>query len=244
MRDRAKKGDLQGLSLKQLRRRRWLQSRGRWIAGGVVVVVVVLVAVWLVYFSPVFAVKHLKVEGASGAQRAQVEKTAQAPFDSALIDVDTNAIRRRVQHLAWVKEVSVARSWPQTITVTVVARTPVAAVQSGSTLRNIDATGVLFGSLAKQPNGVPLITLSGNVDSSGLLAAATVAGSLPRGILKRVSAIAVRTMDDIRLNLADGSTVLWGSADDSATKSQVATALLKLHSSVIDVSVPSHPTTS
>jgi hypothetical protein len=66
---------------------------------------------------------------------------------------------------------------------------------------------------------------------------------LPPGILKEVTSITVRTMDDIRLNLTQGRRIRWGNASHSDVKAQVATALLRLHRRVIDVSVPSNPAT-
>ena len=49
--------------------------------------------------------------------------------------------------------------------------------------------------------------------------------------------------DRIRLELAGGRTVMWGSAEDSAEKAEVLAVLLGRDARQIDVSVPGRPTT-
>lgn len=237
------KKSAQGLTLGQLRRRRWVQSRGRTVvlvAGGAVVVAL---AIWLLYFSSLFAVHHVSVSGERSMSAADIEAAAKVPFDKPLIEADLGQIRKRVEAVPGIESASVSRSWPQTISITVTERVPIAVVSTAGGLRNIDASGVVFGRMSRRPAGLPLIRLSGNVDRSALRGAAAVAASLPPSILKQVTSITVRTMDDIRLNLTGGRRVRWGNANDSTTKAEVATALLRLHKRIIDVSVPSNPTT-
>lgn len=237
------KRPVQGLTLGQLRRRRWFKSRGRALTLGVSGLVVVALAIYLLYFSSLFAVHHVSISGEQAIAASEIETAAKVPFDTPLIDADLGQIQRRIQALPGVESASVSRSWPQTITITVTERVPVAVVSTASGLRDIDANGVMWGHLRTRPAGVPLINLTGRVDNSALRGAVTVAASLPPAILKQVTSITVRTMDDIRLNLTQGRRVRWGNATDSATKAEVATALLNRHRRIIDVSVPSNPTT-
>lgn len=240
---RGVKKSAQGLTLSQLRRRRWVKSRGRAAAilgGGVVVIAL---AVWLLYFSSWFAVHHVTVSGEQSMSASEIEAAAKVQFDTPLIDANLDQIRQRVQAVPGVESASVSRSWPQTISITIVERVPVAVVSALGGFRNIDATGVMFGRMGRRPAGLPLIQLSGSVDNSALRGVAQVAASLPSSILRQVTSISVRTMDDIRLNLTGGRRVRWGNAGDSDTKAQVATDLLRLGKRIIDVSVPSNPTT-
>ena len=240
---RGMKKPAQGLTLGQLRRRRWFQSRGRTAVLAISAVVVVALAVWLLYFSSLLAVHGVSVSGERTLSATEIETAAKVPFGTPLIEANLDQIRRRVQAIPGVEAATVSRSWPQTISISVTERVPVAVVSTSGALRNIDATGVVFGRLGRRPAGLPLIQLSGSVDDSALRGAATVAASLPSSILRQVRSISVRTMDDIRLNLTQGRQVRWGSASDSGTKAEVATALLRLHKRIIDVSVPSNPTT-
>ena len=203
----------------------------------------VALLVWLFYFSSILAVHSVSVSGEQVMTAAQIEAVAKVPFGTPLIDADLGTIQKRVQALPGIRSVQVSRSWPQTIAIEVTERVPVAVVSTPSGLHEIDSSGVLFGDLRARPSGLPLIRLTGSVDEHALRGAATVAGSLPTSILRQVTAITVRTMDDIRLNLTQGRSVRWGSAADSGVKAQVVTALLRLHKRAIDVSVPSNPTT-
>jgi cell division protein FtsQ len=240
---RGVKKSAQGLTLGQLRRRRWLQSRGRTAVVAVAAVVVVALTIWLLYFSSLLAVHHVSVSGEQMMTASEIETAAKAPFGTPLIDANLDQIRQRIQAMPGIQSATVSRSWPQTISITVIERVPVAVVSTPGGLRDIDASGVLFGRLDHRPAGLPLIQLSGSVDNSALRGAATVAASLPSSILKQVTSITVRTMDDIRLNLTQGRRVRWGNATDSVTKAEVATELLNLRKRIIDVSVPSNPTT-
>ena len=237
------KRSAQGLTLGQLRRRRWVRSRRRAVIFGGGGAVAIAVLVWLFFFSSLLAVHSVSVSGQQAMTAAEIEAAAKVPFGTPLLRADLGAIRRRVQALAGIESATVSRSWPQTIDITVTERVPVAVVATSSGLHDIDATGVLFGHLRHRPVGLPLIRLSGSVDAHALRGAATVAASLPHSILRQVTSITVRSMDDIRLNLTQGRSVRWGSANNSVIKAQVATALLRLHKSRIDVSVPSNPTT-
>lgn len=244
--DQGEKSRIQGLTLEQLRRRRWMRARGPWVAGIAIVVVVGIVAIWLLLFSSVFAVKHVTVTGTAActdAELASIQRTTDAAIGSHLINANLGKIRSQIDALSCVASVTVGRSWPQTLTVDVTTRTAVAVVQTPTGLRSIDANGVIFGRRIGQRQGLPLITLSGQVDSSALRGAAIAAGSLPPTFLKQVTSITVRTMDDIRLNLTRGRQVFWGSSSDSSLKAEVAVALLRHHNTIVDVSVPDRPTT-
>lgn len=241
---REKPNPIRGLTLEQLRRRRWLKSRGPWVGGIVGALVLGAIAIWLLYFSSAFAVKHVVVDGVSGGSIALVENAADAPMNSPLIDANLAQIRKRVEALAWVESATVARSWPQTVKIDVVPRTPVAMVKRDCAApMNIDASGALFVNQSVQRRGVPSITVPCNVDSSTLKAAAEAAGALPPAILKQVTVITVKTMDSITLDMTRGRQVFWGDASNSAEKSQVAVTLLRKGFHVINVSIPSIPTT-
>jgi cell division protein FtsQ len=57
-----------------------------------------------------------------------------------------------------------------------------------------------------------------------------------------VSRLAAPSRDGIVLRLTDGTRVIWGSAEDSALKSQVLDRMLPLGGSEINVSAPAFPT--
>lgn len=226
-------------------RRRWGQRLRRvrpFLYAGLVVAVVGG-AGWLMFFSSVVTVSEVSVSGNETLSATRVEAVAKAPMGRPLARVDLGAIRARVETIPAVKSVSVSRSWPHTVAITVTERTPVAAVDRGAGLQAVDEDGVLFGSYPRLLADLPRVQTAPDVKSEALAEAARVVTSLRSDIQARVERVEVETIDRIRLRLAGGRTVMWGSAEDSAEKAAVLAVLLEQEAQEIDVSVPGRPTT-
>ncbi len=233
------------LARKRFARRQW--SR-RWLAWRPLVaagVVLALVAgtVWTVFFSSVLAVSGVQVEGAGVLSAAAVRRAAAVPLGTPLATADLGGVSRRVRALAAVRSVDVSRAWPDQVRVDVTERRAVAVVRphGQSRLRGMDASGVLFRSYVQRPADLPLIRMGTRTRADALAESAVVAGSLPPALAARVSYVQVRTVDTISLELRDGRTVRWGSADDSADKARVLAVLLRQRAGFYDVSVPGQP---
>lgn len=226
-------------------RRRWggRLRRLRPFLYAALVLALVGTAVWLVFFSSVLTVRDVAVRGNETISSVRIEAVAKAPQDRPLARVDLAAIQARVETLPVVRSASVSRSWPHTIAITIVERTPVAVVDRGAGLQAVDAGGVLFGHYATRPDDLPLVRTAADVKSDALAEAARVVTSLRSDIAARVDRVEVETIDRIHLRLADGRTVMWGSAEDSAEKAAVLAVLLEQKADQIDVSVPGRPTT-
>jgi cell division protein FtsQ len=226
-------------------RRRWLQRlrRFRPLLYAVLVLLVVGGGTWLVFFSSVVTVRDVSVRGNQTMSSIRVEAVARAPMGTQLARVDLAAIQARVEALPAVKSVSVSRSWPHTIAISITERTPVAVVDRGAGLQAVDEEGVLFGSYAHQPDDLPLIATAPDVKAEALAEAARVVTSLRSDIAGRVDRVDVQSVDRIKLVLNGGRTVMWGSAEESAQKAAVLAVLLEQPGSEIDVSVPGRPTT-
>jgi len=207
------------------------------------VLAVVGAGTWLVFFSSVVTVRDVSVRGNQTISAVRVRQVAKAPMGRQLARVDLGAIQARVETIPAVKSVSVSRSWPHTVAITVTERTPVAVVDRGAGLQAVDEDGVLFGSYPRKPDDLPLVQTAPDVKSEALAEAAHVVGSLRPDIAAKVDRIEVETVDRIRLHLAGGRTVMWGSAEDSAQKAAVLAVLLEQSAQEIDVSVPGRPTT-
>jgi cell division protein FtsQ len=228
-------------------RRRLRVRLRRWRPLIVVALVVVLVvlAAYLLYFSSALAVSAVKVTGNSTVSASRIERIAQVPHGQQLVRVDLAAIQARVESIPAVKSAAVSRSWPHTIAITVTEREPVAVVERGTTFQSLDENGILFGRYAKAPPTLPLVKSPPNVTASALSEAAKVVAVLRPDIAARVDYVRVDTVDEISLEMADGLTVAWGSAEDSENKAEVLAVLLKKKDlKQIDVSVPGRPTTT
>jgi cell division protein FtsQ len=233
------------LAARDFARRRWLQRlrRFRPLLYAVLLLLLVGGGTWLVFFSSVVTVRDVSVEGNRTMSSVRVEAVAKAPMGEQLARVDLAAIKARVESMPAVKSVSVSRSWPHTIAISLTERTPVAVVDRGAELQAVDDDGVLFGSYAHQPADLPLITTAPDVKAEALAEAARVVTSLRADIAAEVEKVDVESVDRIRLHLSGGRTVMWGSAEESAQKADVLAVLLGQPGSEIDVSVPGRPTT-
>ena len=91
----------------------------------------------------------------------QVEQAAAVRMREPLARVDLDAVRARVQALSAVEKAVVSRSWPATLMVEVVERTPVAAVAASKRFTLIDGEGrgVPDGD-ERKPAGLPLAELA------------------------------------------------------------------------------------
>ncbi|MCW2785728.1 MAG: cell division protein FtsQ [Marmoricola sp.] len=227
------------------RRRRMLARLRRFRPLLYVVGVVLLVALgaWAIYFSSWVTVHGVDVTGTKALSSARVTRVADVPTGRPLARVDLAAIQARVEAIPAVRSAAVSRSWPHTIHIAITERTPVAVVSRGAGLQAVDEDGVLFGSYARAPANLPLVRTAPDVKADALAEAARVVTSLRADIVARVAHVDVVSVDAITLDLRDGTTVLWGSADQSAQKAEVLAILLRKHPQHIDVSVPGRPTT-
>ena len=234
------------IARKRFARRQWTR---RWLAWRRLLVAVLLGAlaagsVWLVFFSSVLAVAGVQVAGTDVVPPADVRRAAQVPTGAPLASVDLDAISARVEDLVAVQSADVSRSWPDRVRIEVTEREAVAVVepeQQGGRLRGADADGLVFRTFATRPPGLPVIRTGERTGADALAEAATVAGSLPSGLAAKVAYVEVDTVDTITLELRNGRSVRWGSADESAAKSRVLTVLLKQKAAYYDVSVPGQP---
>lgn len=230
-------------SRREFSRRQW--SR-RWLVWRRILVALLLAgavgtAAWLVFFSSVLAASVVEVEGERSLSAQRIADVAEVPLGEPLARVDLDAVDARVEQLAPVKAVEVRRAWPDTVLLSVVERTAVATVESGGRHLLIDAEGVQFREVSGPRRGLPTIEAG---RERAAAEAAEVVAALPRTLARRVERVDATTMDSIRLQLAGGREVVWGSAEQSALKAEVLAALVQRKGAVLDVSVPSAPTVS
>jgi cell division protein FtsQ len=230
------------IARKQFARRQWSRRWRSWRGAALLVVLLGLAGglAWLFYVSSVLAVSGVTVEG-GGPHTSDVRRVARVPYGTPLARVDLDAIAHRVRSLVVVEHVDVSRSWPDRVRIDVTQRTPVAVVAHGHGFTALDEHGVLFRHYRTRPAELPVVHLAAGTRSDAVTEAARVAAALPASIAARVDYVEVHTVDEITLHLHSGRTVLWGSADGSAAKAKVVTALLKHRATFYDVSSPGQP---
>lgn len=212
-------------------------------------------SVWVAYDSPLLRLSSVSVKGTSRLVPADVIAAAGVRTGGSLLSIDTDLVRRRVERLAAVAAVQVARAWPHGIVVTVSERVPVAAVATGAgtdaTVTLLDAQGVAFAAAADSPPGqsssalldLRVVPPTLGASSPASSAALRVWSALPPATRQQVRWMSADSADDVTLRLTHlpgnrEATVVWGSAQDCPAKLAVLGALMRRPASTYDVSTP------
>jgi cell division protein FtsQ len=226
------------------RRRRW-----RRIAIAVLALVVTVALVWMIWFSNVLAVRDVEVAGRTTLKESQVLRAADVPMGRPLARVDTAAVEGRVASLERVDSVEVSRSWPRTLSITIVERKAVVWASIGGVIRGIDRNGIAFRSYSSAPESLleAKMSIADREDlletSESVAAVVELIDDKDPALRKQLQSITAGSKDSIELELAEGRTVVWGSSDDGARKLEVLDSLLGIKAARYDVSAPDQPTT-
>ncbi len=195
-----------------------------WIVGALVALGVVGGSVGAAY-SPLFAVQTISVEGTSALKAGDVQKALAGQLGRPLALVDASAVKAALIGFPLIETYQLEAHPPHELVVRIVERTPVGVVESEHGFTVVDAAGVPLSTTAERPGGYALIDLKGGTDASSFRGVGIVLRTLPAALRGQVDSVTAPTPDDIVLRLAGGTTIVWGSADQSALK---ADALQKL----------------
>ena len=214
-------------------------SRKRAAVAVALVIVLAGVAVWVVGFTSALGVRTVVVRGTEAVSPDAVLAAAAVTTGTPLIRLDTAAISRRVGQIPGVQHARVSRSWPHTVRIDVVERSPLAVLPRGPAFWLVDADGVLFQQVPVPPDGLPRVVVvhPGPADPA-MRAALVVIGSLTPALRRMVQVVEAPTPDSVTLGLRDGRTVVWGGPGESAAKARVLGPLLTRPGSTYDVSTP------
>ena len=213
------------------------------------VVAVLLAGAWVVAFSSLLAADDVEITGTDQLTKTEVEATADVPIGRPLARIDLDAIEERVRSLPLVESVEASRSWPGTVRLRVTERTAVAWAEIDGEIRGIDRFGASFRRFDEPPALTEI-----RVDTrdprdrqhafEGLGAVVATLSSSAPDLLAAIAYGEAQTQDSLTFELADGRSIRWGSAEDSARKIEVVSALLgSVDAAEYDVSAPEQPTT-
>jgi cell division protein FtsQ len=200
----------------------------------------------LLFDAHLFDVQGVQVEGVSTVAPADVLTAAAVPTGAPLASIDTAAVAQRVAALPAVASATVTRSWPHTVTVTVVERVPVAVATTLAGVQLVDGGGVVYPGAV--PPGLPRLTFGavGPDDPSTHSALAALA-TLPPPIRTQVLTVdatvaGANVPGQVTFGLTGGRQVVWGTEDRAADKAAVLVPLLTQPGHVFDVTSPDLPT--
>ncbi len=219
------------------RRRRVL-----WIGTTAAVAVVVAGTLGAAY-SPLFAVQRIDVVGTRALDAGAVAEALSAQLGTPLPLVDASEVKAALVRFPLVESYSLQARPPHDLVVRIVERTPIGVVSSQAGYTVVDGAGVALSTTPTRPAGMPQLTVPAGTRSDAFQAVGLVLRSLPAAIRSQVTAAGADSPDSVTLTLGGtGTTVVWGSADDSAMKALVLEATMKTRPpatvSQYDVSAP------
>lgn len=200
---------------------------------------------WVVAFSSLLGVRSIDVHGNHLLTYSQVRAASGIVHGTPLVRLDTADITRNVEKLREVDSAQVSTSFPSTVSITIVERSPVGYMHTDNGDQLIDREGVHFRTVPKASAQLPRFVLpTGPTARSTGAAVATAAGALPDSLRKEVTSVQALDPTSITLVLKDGVVVRWGGADRSVEKARILPTLAAKRSvNQIDVTDPDQPFT-
>ena len=209
---------------------------------------------WVTFYSPLLAVREVKLRGAEHTTVAEVEDASALSSADNLLLTSTDEVARRIEELPWVKSARVDRRLPGTVTVTVTERRPALALSLATGTFTVDRRGRVL-SEGRVDGDLPvlagvrfgLVELGERLAAPELTSALRAYSSLPRGLRADVTALLAPTVERITLQLSDGMRVRYGAAEKLASKNEVLGVLIDRlraegrSASYVDVRVPEAP---
>ena len=221
-----------------------------WVIVAGVVAGLALIALASTY-TPLFAAKTVRVEGADHLTARQVRKIAKVESGVNVVRLDSGRAERRLERNVWVADAEITKALPSGVTIVVRERTPAAVVLDDAGARELLAgDGTELGSPSGGPSGLPVVAVPAGQaalsDDQRTLAAA-VAESLPPAIARSGVTI-LAGEEEADLFLRGGVTVSYGDGTELEAKGQALLGVLRwaerqgVRLSAIDVVTPGAPT--
>lgn len=230
------------------RKRRAKTTRRRWVAAGVLVII----AAWAVlYFFPVLTVKNVDVQGAQHADAQQITQASEVGERSNMLRLDTEEIARKVAPTPWVKKVTVSRSWPSTVNISVEEHEAVGVVKKDGETSLVNRDGKVFLN-GPAPKGAVEFTEVKDGDTRALAAAAKAVDALDPENRKHLVQVAAPNAEAIEMTFelpapkgedkGPRKVVYLGSAEKLAEKAEAVRVVLQREQPNWNVSNPAMPT--
>ncbi|HEX4978602.1 MAG TPA: FtsQ-type POTRA domain-containing protein [Acidimicrobiales bacterium] len=202
--------------------------------------------------SPLLDVDTVDIRGATHTPRVDVLDAAGLDERRAMLDLDVEAIERRVRSLPWVAEAHVRRDYPGTVAITLQERTPIAAVRGPGegSWALVDLAGRVLAEVGAVPPDLPVVAgpaadAPGSTVPPATRGALAVLESLPEVLAGRIPQVDVADAGAVSLRLDGRIPVAFGPPVEAERK-LVALATLVTRAdlrrvSAIDVRVPAAP---
>ena len=194
-------------------------------AGAVVLALLAVLAVAV--FSPILALRTIRVEGTKAVSASAVRASLDNELGTPLALLDDTTIAKDLSRFVLIRSYVTEIVPPNTLVVRVEERSAIGVIQDGDAYQQVDPAGVILAT-SQTPAGLPVIQIgSTRARGAGFAAAVKVLLAMPQSVFSQVKTISATTVDNVSLTLKTGShTVLWGSSAQSALKAQDLAAML------------------
>lgn len=124
------------------------------------------------FYTPLWAVRHLRVTVVGPVSAAAVTRLAGIGYHTEMIDVHGSSVAARLDADPWLGAAQVRRQWPGTVTLSVAVRRPLAVVAvpargSAGGWAEVDGTGRVLADLLAPPPGLAQLSGVASVPSPG-----------------------------------------------------------------------------
>jgi cell division protein FtsQ len=211
-------------------------------------------ALWAAFFSPLLAVREVKLSGAEHTRVSDVQAASGLDTSDNLLLLSASDVASRIETLPWVKRAEVDRNLPGTVKVSIVERRAAVVLVLGEERFVVDEDARVLEMVEEGP-GLPVLAgprlpapePGERLSSVELTSALRAFSTLPPRLRRDVQAVFAPTVERITFQLSDGIQVRYGPAADMVSKNEVLVLLLeRLRSegqtaSYVDVRVPEAP---
>jgi cell division protein FtsQ len=213
--------DLRGTRRNQ---RRLLLQRLLGIAANAAVAGLFIAAVAWVYFTAQrdarFAIHHVDTLGIRHTSQAEVDRVMSRYVGQNLFQTDLERLRREIAALPWIASVAIEKRLPDSVTLHVTEREPVALVARGRALAYVDSAGVAFAPLRPEWGNpdLPLITAAAPQQLRGCVEVLEMLRSHSPELYARLSEITPLGSDGYRIFDRDLATFVSIRPEDAIEK--------------------------
>lgn len=222
-----------------------IRRRRAAVLGSLVAAVILLLGCVAAAYSPLMAVRHVEVRGASRVDASAVRQALMPQLGTPLPMVSETAVRQALVPFTGIASFAIEAVPPDTLVVRITERVAIGYLQSGSSFSTVDAAGVILASTTAAPVGIPRLDVPGGVSSPGFSALGRVLLQLPAEFRAGIGHARVQTGNDISFTVGP-TRITWGNDNQIGLKYRVLTGLLARIGAParIDVSSPLTPVVS
>jgi cell division protein FtsQ len=206
------------------------------------VAAVVVVVIGLVLVSQLLTVKKVQIDGTVNQDAASVQDASGIDDGDRMAGIDTGSAASAVSSLPWVDTVTVSRSWPSTVKITVTEHTAVGVLDDGGTPVAVDTGGHQFLRDARPEGATPMRVSS--TDQDAVTAAAEVLRAqdeMDPEFRAGVTEVDAPASDSVTLKFGDDREIFWGTSDRADEKAEATRIVLTREGARWNVSNPAQP---